>query len=90
MAPGHEPKPFNIERCSNISIRKCEPSSPARRRGRGRLPIRINPGLSRGIVFIPSHWGDQQGENPRDDSRGDTDLTTGKPDPASRAFFKRD
>jgi regulation of enolase protein 1 (concanavalin A-like superfamily) len=24
------------------------------------------------------------------DSRGDTDLTTGKPDPASRAFFRRD
>jgi ferredoxin-nitrate reductase len=33
--------------------------------GRGliRLPVRVNPGLPRGAVFVPFHWGDQQGEN---------------------------
>jgi ferredoxin-nitrate reductase len=33
------------------------------RRGLLRLPVKINPGLSRGVVFVPIHWGDQQGEN---------------------------
>jgi ferredoxin-nitrate reductase len=33
------------------------------RRGLIRLPVRINPGLSRGVVFVPFHWGDQQGED---------------------------
>ncbi len=33
------------------------------RRGLIRLPVKINPGLSRGVVFVPFHWGDQQGEN---------------------------
>jgi anaerobic selenocysteine-containing dehydrogenase len=33
------------------------------RRGLIRLPVRINPGLPRGAVFVPFHWGDQQGEN---------------------------
>ncbi len=32
------------------------------RRGLIRLPVRINPGLSRGVVFVPFHWGDQQSE----------------------------
>jgi anaerobic selenocysteine-containing dehydrogenase len=32
------------------------------RRGTLRLPVRFNPGLSRGVVFVPFHWGDQQGE----------------------------
>jgi sulfite reductase (NADPH) flavoprotein alpha-component len=34
----------------------------ASRRGTLRLPVRINPGLSRGLVFVPFHWGDQHGE----------------------------
>jgi anaerobic selenocysteine-containing dehydrogenase len=33
------------------------------RRGLIRLPVRINQRLSRGVVFVPFHWGDQQGEN---------------------------
>jgi anaerobic selenocysteine-containing dehydrogenase len=33
------------------------------RRGSIRLPVKINPGLSRGVVFVPFHWGDQQGED---------------------------
>jgi predicted molibdopterin-dependent oxidoreductase YjgC len=33
------------------------------RRGLIRLPVKINPRLSRGVVFVPFHWGDQQGEN---------------------------
>ena len=32
------------------------------RRGTLRLPVRFNPGLSRGLVFVPFHWGDQYGE----------------------------
>jgi ferredoxin-nitrate reductase len=32
------------------------------RRGTLRLPVRLNPGLSRGVVFVPFHWGDQHGE----------------------------
>ena len=32
------------------------------RRGTLRLPVRLNAGLSRGLVFVPFHWGDQQGE----------------------------
>jgi ferredoxin-nitrate reductase len=24
--------------------------------------VKINPGLSRGVVFVPFHWGDEQGE----------------------------
>jgi ferredoxin-nitrate reductase len=32
------------------------------RRGTLRLPIKINPGLSRGVVFVPFHWGDQSSE----------------------------
>ncbi len=34
----------------------------ASRRGTLRLPVRLNPGLSRGLVFVPFHWGDQHGE----------------------------
>src|SRR6266850_2314116 len=33
------------------------------RRGLIRLPVKINPRVSRGVVFVPFHWGDQQGEN---------------------------
>ena len=33
------------------------------RRGLIRLPVKTNPGLSRGVVFVPFHWGDLQGEN---------------------------
>ncbi|MBV8384390.1 MAG: hypothetical protein JOZ63_17415, partial [Planctomycetaceae bacterium] len=33
------------------------------RRGLLRLPVKINPGLTRGVVFVPFHWGDQQGEH---------------------------
>ena len=32
------------------------------RRGTLRLPVKFNPGLSRGVVFVPFHWGDQYGE----------------------------
>lgn len=32
------------------------------RRGTLRLPVRFNPDLSRGVVFVPFHWGDQQSE----------------------------
>jgi ferredoxin-nitrate reductase len=33
------------------------------RRGLIHLPVKINPRLSRGVVFVPFHWGDQQAEN---------------------------
>jgi ferredoxin-nitrate reductase len=32
------------------------------RRGILRLPVRLNPGLARGVLFVPFHWGDQHGE----------------------------
>jgi ferredoxin-nitrate reductase len=32
------------------------------RRGVVRLPVRLNAGLSRGMVFIPFHWGDEFGQ----------------------------
>jgi ferredoxin-nitrate reductase len=32
------------------------------RRGVLRLPVRINSGLSRGLVFVPFHWGDLHGD----------------------------
>jgi anaerobic selenocysteine-containing dehydrogenase len=32
------------------------------RRGTLRLPVRVNPGLSRGVVFVPFHWGDEHGK----------------------------
>jgi ferredoxin-nitrate reductase len=32
------------------------------RRGVLRLPVRFNDGLSRGLVFVPFHWGDESGE----------------------------
>jgi ferredoxin-nitrate reductase len=34
----------------------------ASRRGLVRLPVKLNAGLSRGLIFIPFHWGDEQGE----------------------------
>ena len=34
----------------------------ASRRGVLRLPVRLDPGLRAGVVFIPFHWGDQHGE----------------------------
>ena len=34
----------------------------ASRRGTLRLPVRLNPGLRRGLVFVPFHWGDQWGD----------------------------
>jgi ferredoxin-nitrate reductase len=32
------------------------------RRGLLRLPVRLNPGLSPGVIFIPFHWGDETGD----------------------------
>src|SRR5439155_1519173 len=32
------------------------------RRGVLRLPVRLSSGLSRGLVFVPFHWGDLHGE----------------------------
>jgi ferredoxin-nitrate reductase len=32
------------------------------RRGALRLPVRLDAGLSRGVVFVPFHWGDEHGE----------------------------
>jgi anaerobic selenocysteine-containing dehydrogenase len=33
------------------------------RRGLILLPVKINPGLLRGVVFVPFHWADEQGED---------------------------
>jgi len=32
------------------------------RRGVLRLPVRLNPGSRRGLIFVPFHWGDEHGQ----------------------------
>ena len=70
---GKSPKPrparaFGL--CRGPSRRRGPPSEWWRgqlaelssRRGTLRLPVKLNPGLPRGVVFVPFHWGDQSGE----------------------------
>jgi ferredoxin-nitrate reductase len=60
-----EPAPFVEVHPDDAREQGIEAGMPAEvtsRRGVLRLPVRINPGLPRGLVFVPFHWGDEYGE----------------------------
>jgi ferredoxin-nitrate reductase len=61
-----EPSPFvevHPDDAAEIGLAEGRWAELSSRRGLIRLPVKINPGLSRGVVFVPFHWGDQQGED---------------------------
>ena len=61
-----EPSPFvevHPDDAAELGLAAGQWAELSSRRGLIRLPVRINPGLSRGLVFVPFHWGDQQGDN---------------------------
>src|SRR5947208_1591947 len=61
-----EPSPFvevHPDDAAEVGLAAGQWAELSSRRGLIRLPVKINPGLSRGVVFVPFHWGDQQGEN---------------------------
>jgi ferredoxin-nitrate reductase len=70
---GKSPKLVQREPSAFIEVHPCDAAligvvagqlaDLSSRRGLIRLPVRINPGLPRGAVFVPFHWGDQQGKN---------------------------
>jgi predicted molibdopterin-dependent oxidoreductase YjgC len=61
-----EPSPFvevHPDDAAELGLAAGQWAELSSRRGVIRLPVKINPGLSRGLVFVPFHWGDQQGDN---------------------------
>jgi ferredoxin-nitrate reductase len=61
-----EPSPFvevHPDDAAEVGLAAGQWAELSSRRGLIRLPVKINPGLSRGVVFVPFHWGDQQGED---------------------------
>jgi ferredoxin-nitrate reductase len=59
-----EPAPFVEVHPADAAEQGIEAGQTAEvtsRRGVLRLPVRINPGLARGLVFVPFHWGDEYG-----------------------------
>jgi ferredoxin-nitrate reductase len=61
-----EPSPFvevHPDDAAKIGLVAGQLAELSTRRGLVQLPVRINPGLSRGVVFVPFHWGDQHREN---------------------------
>jgi ferredoxin-nitrate reductase len=60
-----EPVPFvevHPDDAAEQGLKSGQIAELASRRGLLRLPVRINPGLLRGMLFVPFHWGDQYGE----------------------------
>jgi ferredoxin-nitrate reductase len=60
-----EPGPFvevHPEDARRLGLQEGEPCQLSSRRGTIRLPVRLNPGLRPGMVFVPFHWGDLFGE----------------------------
>lgn len=60
-----EPGPFvevHPADAVELGLEAGERAELASRRGIIELPVRINPGLRRGTVFVPFHWGDDHGE----------------------------
>ncbi|MBX6314478.1 MAG: hypothetical protein IRY99_16425, partial [Isosphaeraceae bacterium] len=60
-----EPHPFvevHPDDAVELGLREGQLAELTSRRGVLRLPVRLNPGLSRGLIFVPFHWGDQHGE----------------------------
>ena len=60
-----EPAPFVEIHPLDADRLKLEPGQPvllSSRRGTIQLPVRLSDGVSRGMVFVPFHWGDLFGE----------------------------
>jgi predicted molibdopterin-dependent oxidoreductase YjgC len=49
------------EDAAELGLRAGQAAEVTSRRGLLRLPVRLNAGLQRGIVFVPFHWGDESG-----------------------------
>src|SRR6266850_1829647 len=61
-----EPSAFvavHPEDAAEVGLTAGQAAELSSRRGLIRLPVKINARLPRGVVFVPFHWGDQQGEN---------------------------
>jgi len=59
-----EPGPFvevHPEDAAELGLQAGQAAEVTSRRGLLRLPVRLNAGLQRGIVFVPFHWGDESG-----------------------------
>jgi ferredoxin-nitrate reductase len=50
------------EDAAHLSLSAGQMAELSSRRGTLRLPVKLNPGLSRGLVFVPFHWGDLYGD----------------------------
>lgn len=60
-----EPGPFveiNPDDARTLDVREGELLQVSSRRGTIRLPARLKPGMTPGMVFVPFHWGDLFGE----------------------------
>jgi ferredoxin-nitrate reductase len=60
-----EPAPFvevHPEDAAELGLQAGRGAELTSRRGLLRLPVRLNPGLKRGVVFVPFHWGDEHGD----------------------------
>jgi predicted molibdopterin-dependent oxidoreductase YjgC len=60
-----EPGPFvevHPDDATELGLAAGQDAELSSRRGVLKLPVRINPGLRRGMVFVPFHWGDEYGE----------------------------
>lgn len=60
-----EPNPFvevHPEDAVSLGLAEGELAQLSSRRGTIQLPVRLNPGLRLGMVFVPFHWGDCFGE----------------------------
>ena len=60
-----EPSPFvevHPDDAAELGLDAGQWAELSSRRGMLRLPVKLNPGLARGLVFVPFHWGDQFGD----------------------------
>jgi predicted molibdopterin-dependent oxidoreductase YjgC len=60
-----EPGPFvevHPDDAERLGLEEGEVTQLSSRRGTVQLPVRLNPGLRPGMVFVPFHWGDLYGE----------------------------
>src|SRR5262249_13791419 len=60
-----EPAPFvevHPDDAVELGLAPGQSAELTSRRGLLRLPVRLNAGLKRGMVFVPFHWGDDHGE----------------------------
>jgi ferredoxin-nitrate reductase len=60
-----EPAPFvevHPDDAAEAGLEAGQLAEVASRRGVLRLPVRLDPGALRGLVFVPFHWGDEHGQ----------------------------